>query len=305
MTHLIPISGGKDSQATAIWFFNNMLNSLSGSDAVTMVFCETGNEAEETYKFLTDFIALAPDRIGFEKLVNRRGETIFTQAERKGRFPSRRRQFCTTELKVEPMIDYILSLKDSVVIYSGRRREESFERSSLPRTHDYFEQYFKEAEILDNGKKKKQKLYRPKDVRKWAEKYDATQTHPVLTWTTQDVFLYISKNGFKRNPLYDMGFRRVGCFPCINCSLQEISRVSDHSPAKIDQIADMEISIGSTFFASGKIPHKFCGNKMKGKDGAIVGIPAIKEVVSYAEAKRHTDGLFIGAACLNPYVICE
>ena len=199
MTHLIPISGGKDSQATAIWFYNNVLPGLPESDAITLVFCETGNEAEETYQFLTDFTALAPARIGYEKLVNRKGETLLEQAARKGRFPSRMAQFCSVQLKVEPMIDKILTIEEDVRIYSGRRREESFTRSSLPKQNDYFEHYHKD----ENGKRRNG-LYRAKDVTTWIGEHEAIQLHPVLTWTTQDVFAYIAENGYDRNPLYDM-----------------------------------------------------------------------------------------------------
>lgn len=300
MIHLIPISGGKDSQATAIWFYNNVLPGLPDSDTTTLVFCETGNEAEETYKFLTDFIALAPAKIGYEKLVNRKGETLLQQAARKGRFPSRRAQFCSIELKVEPMIDKILRLQEDVRIYSGRRREESFARSTLPKQNDYFEHYHKD----EHGRRPKG-LYRVKDVTTWIGQYEAIQIHPILTWTTQDVFAYITENGHARNPLYDLGFSRVGCFPCINCSLQEIHRIAHHSPEKIALIREAEEAHDTTFFATGKIPDRFCERQVLNDKGQMVGAPTISEVVKYAAKKGHTDGLFTNAVCLNPYVSCE
>ena len=209
-------------------------------------------------------------------------------------------QFCSVQLKVEPMIDKILTIEEDVRIYSGRRREESFNRSSLPKQNDYFEHYHKD----ENGKRRNG-LYRAKDVTNWIGEHEAIQLHPVLTWTTQDVFAYIAENGYDRNPLYDMGFRRVGCFPCINCSLQEIHRIAQHAPEKIALIRDVEAKHDTTFFATGKIPDRFCRAQVPNDKGQLVGAPTIDEVVEYARKKGHTDGLFTNAACLNPYVSCE
>lgn len=108
MKHLIPISGGKDSQATAIWYAKNV---LSDTVPVELIFCDTGNEAPITYEFI--YKVLVPSLpIEMQTLVvlkNKHGETLLEQAARKGRFPSKTRRFCTAELKVEPMIDYIIS----------------------------------------------------------------------------------------------------------------------------------------------------------------------------------------------------
>lgn len=144
MTHLIPISGGKDSQATAIWFAQNQLaGATKRGEAVQLVFCDTGNEAALTYEFIEKMLVPAlPEAM--QKLIvlkNRRGETLLQQAARKGCFPSNTRRFCTVELKVEPMIDHILSFQQDVTIWDGRRRQESPSRSTLERTDSYFVQY--------------------------------------------------------------------------------------------------------------------------------------------------------------------
>lgn len=37
---------------------------------------------------------------------------------------------------------------------------------------------------------------------------------PLLEWTDDDIWSYIHSNGLRCNPLYEMGYRRVGCIGC-------------------------------------------------------------------------------------------
>jgi len=38
--------------------------------------------------------------------------------------------------------------------------------------------------------------------------------HPILHWTERDVWDYIKSRGIPYNPLYDRGYRSIGCEPC-------------------------------------------------------------------------------------------
>lgn len=51
---------------------------------------------------------------------------------KRSRFPSSQCRFCTSELKIKPMIDYILSLTEPCLIIQGIRAKESKERAKLP-----------------------------------------------------------------------------------------------------------------------------------------------------------------------------
>ena len=295
MKHLIPISGGKDSQATAIWYAQNV---LSDDVPVELIFCDTGNEAPITYEFIHKILipAFPAAMQNLIVLKNKHGETLLEQAARKGRFPSKTHRFCTAELKVEPMIDYILEQNQDVVIYDGRRRQESPERSTLPQRDDFFDEY---AEATG-----KDRLYKKRAVLAWMKQYQAGVFRPVLHFSAKEIFEFISQAGHRRNPLYDAGFNRVGCFPCILCSLGEIARVADNNPSKIDEIRKVEQEAGTTFFGPDKIPVRFCANQIVNKKGKLVGTPTIDEVINYANNRRHDDGLFRGT-CQNRYVVCE
>jgi 3'-phosphoadenosine 5'-phosphosulfate sulfotransferase (PAPS reductase)/FAD synthetase len=209
MKNLVTFSGGKDSTALVIWAINNL-----GIDNFDIIFCDTGHEAKETYDFILSFVAKTGKELIMLK--SKKYEDFFDLVDKKKRFPSTKARFCTTELKVVPMIDYILSLSEDVKIYQGIRHQESFNRSKLSSISNYFSTYFIKGH--------KGFVHRKKDVKKWCTKYEATAIRPIITWSTTEVFKYISKNGFARNPLYDRGYTRVGCFPCINCNHREMTR---------------------------------------------------------------------------------
>lgn len=137
-TIVVSFSGGKDSTATA-------LLALDQTDAdKRFVFADTGNEHDETYRYVREYI---PSVLGqpveelkadFRKDIARKRVYIETKwAEKgvpssfitralavlhptgvpfldlcmwKGRFPSRMAQFCTQELKRYPLDDYMLAL---------------------------------------------------------------------------------------------------------------------------------------------------------------------------------------------------
>ena len=56
------------------------------------------------------------------------------------------------------------------------------------------------------------------DARKNEEYFSERETHyrvhPILHWTEEDVWRYTLENKIPYNPLYDKGYRSIGCMPC-------------------------------------------------------------------------------------------
>lgn len=291
------VSGGKDSQATAIWCLKAGLNP-------SFVFCDTGWEDDVTYQFIKDF----EGKLG-TNIITLKGNRNFVElAKHKKRFPSTKARFCTEELKVKPFIDFILLQESSVRIYQVIRWEESTNRAGMSKTDDYFKYYF-EPYGYDKKGKAKYYTYRKKEIKKWLEKYSADVERPIISWTTRQVFEYIIDNGFMPNKLYQYGFSRVGCFPCIMCTKDEIAKVAEYRPEKIQYIADMENEMQSTFFPPDYIPARYCTKKVtkKDEDGnvIVVGIPSVFDVVKYVQAKQYGSGIFLGSHCQNQMLPCE
>lgn len=118
MKILVQFSGGKDSQACLIKAVNDY-----GKGKVTAVFCDTGWEHADTYTHIYNVCG----QLGVElvTLKSKKYKDFVDMSIKKGRFPSTRARFCTSELKVIPMIDYILSQDDSFIIIQGIRANES------------------------------------------------------------------------------------------------------------------------------------------------------------------------------------
>jgi 3'-phosphoadenosine 5'-phosphosulfate sulfotransferase (PAPS reductase)/FAD synthetase len=293
MKHLALFSGGKDSQATIIWALNNLKEDFD------IVLCDTGWEAEETYKFIVDFEAALQKPI--HRIKSKKYKGLIDLAEQKGRFPSTKGRFCTTELKIKPTIDHILdTIKDDIIIYQGIRHQESANRAKMDKIDDYFRYYFEPYRYDEKGKAK-YCTYRKSDIKNYTQKYDVKVYRPIITWTTQQVFKYISENGFFRNPLYDQGHTRVGCYPCIQCRQGEFKILMENSPDRLKYIAEKEQQIDNTFFPPRYIPNRFCTKELPNNKVA----PTINDIKNYISKKNSTVDLFQNASCKNPFVQCE
>jgi len=48
----------------------------------------------------------------------------------------------------------------------------------------------------------------------WDKKFGLAKVNPLANWTKRDVWDYILKNDVPYNPLHDLGYPSVGCWPC-------------------------------------------------------------------------------------------
>lgn len=270
---------------------------------MTAVFCDTGWEHELTYKHVNDvtsqlgvnLVTLKNEKVGgFESL-----------CKRMKWFPDTKHRMCTIQLKIQPMIDYVLSQNDDLIIIQGIRAAESASRSKMPCSANYFQEY------LDENIKKS--LYRKTDVRAWCKKHTATVERPMLGMGAQDIIDYILDNGQQPNPLYRRGASRVGCYPCIYAKLSEVKAMR-HDLAYVLRVVKLEEDVNrlrtkvdskrqySSLFSKGKIPERFCvkyGN----------GIPAFEDVINYVSREDAELNLFDteeSTSCMSVYHgLCE
>lgn len=50
----------------------------------------------------------------------------------------------------------------------------------------------------------------------WVERYEGAvyKVNPLLSWTSKDVWEYIKSNGLPVHPLFEKGYKSIGCWPC-------------------------------------------------------------------------------------------
>lgn len=304
MRVLVQFSGGKDSHACLIWAVKKFK-----SKNVEAVFCNTKWESELTYIHIKEVAKRLKVKLtiltssvynGMEDLIYKKKQT-----------PSLQRRFCTEELKIKPFLHYLLKVKEDVLIIQGIRSSESVRRSKMKKECRYFKYY------LEPYKKNKQGNnvyynYLKKDVLKFVSKYDDSLLRPIFDWSDKQVISYIIENNHKPNPLYKMGFKRVGCFPCISTSHTEIKQINKLFPSRIKKIIELETKNNLTFFSTNSIPKRFCSIRTiikTGKNkGKIFRKPSAKDVIKYLNEKNSTINMFDrdnNETCVSYYNLCE
>lgn len=308
---VVSISGGKDSTACALLALERF-----PAAEVRLVFADTGNEHELTLEYVQSYlpqvlgVPVHTVRATFDEEIA--GKAAFvaekwpamgvsaSKVERalralkptgnpyldlciwKGRFPSRKAQFCTQQLKTMPLGLWQLGLVEAgfaVESWQGVRRDESQNRRNAL-----------EREELGGG---------------------ITIYRPIVDWTAQQTVDYVRSKGLQLNPLYSMGMNRVGCMPCINARKDEILEISRRFPGHIDRIEHWEFLVkeaskrdGATFFAA--------ANQGDGLTVAqAVEQANIRAVVEWAKTARggkQYDLLRVQdetLACSSAYGLCE
>ena len=221
MKIIVTFSGGKDSLAALLWVREHITTNF------TTVFCDTGWEHPLTYEYINRIA----DRLNLDlvTLKSPKYDGMVDLARQKKRWPSTRARFCTEELKTKPTIDYVLDeVQDNMLMIQGIRAAESASRAKMSAQCTYFKYYFEPYGYDKNGKPKKHS-YRGKDVRAFREKFADDLLRPVFDWSAQQVIDYILAAGLEPNPLYTMGYKRVGCWPCVMANQREILNIAQRT----------------------------------------------------------------------------
>jgi 3'-phosphoadenosine 5'-phosphosulfate sulfotransferase (PAPS reductase)/FAD synthetase len=80
----------------------------------------------------------------------------------------------------------------------------------------------------------------------WNEDFDCWVWRPLIAWTEADVIEIHTRNQLRPNPLYLRGSKRVGCYPCIFSSKEEIAALPESvigriAPLEHELTADAEV----------------------------------------------------------------
>lgn len=244
---IVSVSGGKDS--TALYC---LMVEMRGMDFLP-IFADTGHEHDVTVNYVKNLHLMAggPEVVivkrDFSKLLEKKGKTptgkgMADLIQWKGRPPSAKAQFCTEHLKLWPIKFYLdknypLSTYDWNM-YMGIRRGESPKRST-------------------------------RQCVAWNGFFDCIEYLPLCYQSEQWVFDYLEEKGVPPNPLYALGYGRVGCFPCIHANKRELSLLPDWAWERLEYYEKL---IGRTWFAPGLIP-----GKSFEKDGYLTQIKDVRE----------------------------
>lgn len=306
---IVSVSGGKDSTATALLALDAL-----GADRCRFVFADTGHEHPLTYEYIHDYLPVALGkqietiRADFSPAFPRRREYILTEWPKegigqetidrvlsamnptgipfldlcilKGRFPSRKAQFCTQDLKRIPLDAYMLDRMSEgyeCESWRGIRRDESRQRSTS----------------------------KPRE--RVAEGYEIV--HPIVEWTAQQTVDFVISRGVLLNPLYTQGMGRVGCFPCINVNKDELLQVAQRFPEHIEKIKEWEALVSKA--SKRGYASFFVGKREEGEEDAdVFERLRVEEMVAWSKTSRGGKQYDMiraqpPAACTSIYGLCE
>ena len=191
--HILSLSGGKDSTALAIYMRDRVPD-------MEYVFCDTGEELRETYRYLEKLEAylgkritrLNPDRpfMHYLELYN-------------GVLPDARTRWCTRMLKLKPFERYVG--ESHVVSYIAIRADEPHRKGYITKKHNVFVRY----PFVEDGK------------------------------TFDDIFDIIEQSGLGL-PDYYSWRSRSGCYFCFFQQKIEWVRLLENHPDLFEKAAGFE-----------------------------------------------------------------
>jgi 3'-phosphoadenosine 5'-phosphosulfate sulfotransferase (PAPS reductase)/FAD synthetase len=227
---LVPISGGKDSQAC----LELALKSF-GTDEVRGLFCDTKFEHPITYQH----IEWMRSRYGIQ-VDTVSGGDVLGKSLKYGRFPGGGARHCTDELKIRETRIYCKALAEKqggFEVWYGMRSDESSQRA---------QRY---------AEKVSEDVYEPHEVfpgkyPKYLGRMGVRFRLPILDWSEAQVMALLDG---RENPLYRAGFTRVGCFPCLAAGDKHKEKEFQFDEFGRKQYADVQtisIEIGKSIWTS-------------------------------------------------------
>lgn len=221
-------SGGKDSTCCYI-----LLSKFLGPTGFEAIFADTGQEHPVTVNFIKNIHTFFPGpkvtivRADFSEQLKKRGihatgNPFIDLTLYKHGMPSPLCRFCTSYLKMEPIMHFLKATLDGkrIVNVTGIRREESKTRSQM---------------------------------KEWSEDVFISRTisisyacwRPIIEWLEKNVFDFLASNNVQPNPLYSLGFKRVGCFPCVFMGKKQLALLPNWA---WDKLSAWEQKLGRDWF---------------------------------------------------------
>ncbi len=191
---LVPLSGGKDSQACLkLALQQHHANDVRG------LFCDTQFEHPQTYEHINKLRSL----YGAIQIDTVTGGSVLEKSLKYKRFPGGGARHCTDELKIRETKMYIRALAQyqstGFEVWYGMRSRESPARAKRY-ANKLCDELYPPHEVM------------PSKYPKYLARMGIMFRLAILDWSEVEVLSFL--NG-EEHPFYAEGFPRVGCFPCL------------------------------------------------------------------------------------------
>ena len=224
---LVNSSAGKDSQAMLHYVYQ-LAAQANCTDRIVVVHADLGRVEWKGTRELAEAQA-AHYGVRFEVVtyIGKNGPTLLDYVRKRGKWPSSKMRYCTSDLKRGPVGPLITRLAREVgpgakiLNCLGFRAEESPARAKrIPFEIDV------------------QKSSRQRTVWTW---------YPIFDWNAQDVWNCIKASGVAHHPAYDLGMPRLSCCFCIFAPKDALVIAGRANPELLDEYVALETEIGHDF----------------------------------------------------------
>lgn len=159
--------------------------------------------------------------------------TLLDLVDRRGKWPSMRQRYCTSDLKRNPIATALRAFmrhnpkfNNLLINALGLRAQESSSRAKKPE--------LQEDLILSKAGR------------------TALTWHPIHLWTEAQVFDAIKSAGQTPHHAYGRGYRRLSCPFCIYASPHDLARAAHDHPELYDKYRACEVRNGHTLSITGR-----------------------------------------------------
>lgn len=328
LIHLVSLSGGKDSTATAILALEQ-----HGVAACRFVMADTGNEHESTLEYALDYL---PSALGImvdvvradfaDEFATKRANLarIAAGEPESAVYGKRTFKYHWTPEAAQRALDLLHPTGnpylDLCMVRGGfpsRKRQFCTEYlKTKPLTEFAMELIDRECDAIwswqgvriDESQSRRERLQGTGACVKHFEVVGGGlfTYRPILHWNVGDVFEAHRLAGIEPNPLYKQGMSRVGCMPCINCSKGELHQVSRRFPQHIARIAEWEALVSEVCRPRSPVSFFHMGTKAHAGQAST-----IEAVVEWSKTSRGgkqfslLTALDEPTACSSAYGLCE
>lgn len=166
-------------------------------------------------------------------VTTRAKQTLLELVDRRGKWPSMRQRYCTSDLKRSPIATTLRAfMRDNpqfnnlLINALGLRAQESSSRAKKPEVQT--------DQILSKAGR------------------TALTWHPIHLWSEDQVFEAIRSAGQKPHHAYQRGYRRLSCPFCIYASPSDLARAARDHPELFEKYRACEARNGHTLSITGR-----------------------------------------------------
>lgn len=224
---IITYSGGKDSDVLL-----DIARNCLKPDEFEVVNSHTSVDAPETVYHIRDVFKEVTGggtkcTVHIPKDKDGKQITMWNLIPKKKMPPTRLVRYCCATLKETSTPNRICAVGVRASESTGRKGRDIFATRGATKKDAYYslehsKEVFEESKELDP-------IWDCTLIKQMRENKNII-VNPIYEWTDSDIWEYIRENNIKYNPLYNRGYKRVGCIGCPMASYKEINKEFEEYP---------------------------------------------------------------------------